>query len=442
MPITNAETMKETIIHNATILPVNEHMDVLPGGSICVKGNTIEEISPVRIEREGAEYVDAEGMTVMPGFVNTHTHLPMTLLRGYADDLPLHEWLTEHIFPAEARWMTPENVSVATRFAFVEMIKAGTTCFNDMYFFEEVIAREAKRAGIRCVVGESLIDFPTPSFHSVDEGLARAESLLQNWKGDTLVTPAVCAHSPYTCSCDTLLRAKQLAETYACPFQIHLSETAKEVADLLVCAGKRPADYLYSIGLLDSRTVCAHGVWLDDREIARLALCGSSVAHCPKSNLKLASGIADVNTYLSKGLNVALGTDGAASNNALDMVEEMRFAALLAKVRSDDPAALNARQALRMATINGARALGLGDVTGSLEPGKRADLLLVHLDASNTLPVHDPYSAIVYAMNSKNIRSVMIDGRWVMRDRILLTIDKADTIAAFKNQVSEILRRG
>lgn len=430
--------MKETIIYNATVIPVNERMDILPGGSIYIKGNTIQEISPVKIEREWVEYVDARGMVVMPGFVNTHTHLPMTLFRGYADDLALHEWFSDYIFPAEARWMTPENVAVAARFAFVEMIKSGTTCFNDMYFFEEVIAREAKKAGVRGVVGESIIDSPTPSFRTVDEGFARAEGILQEWKGDSLVTPSVCAHSPYTCSRDTLLRAKQLAETYACLFQIHLSETAKEVDDLLAAEGKRPAEWLYSLGLLDSRMVCAHGVWLDDREVGLLARSGSSVAHCPKSNLKLASGIANVAAYLRAGLNVSLGTDGAASNNTLDMVEEMRFAALLAKVRSDDPTALNARQALRMATIGGARAIGLGDIIGSLEPGKRADLLLVHLDASNTLPVYEPCSAIVYAMNSKNIRSVMIDGRWVMRDRQLLTIDKEETLAAMTALAAEV----
>ena len=413
-------------------------MDVFPGGSVHIKGNTIQEVSPVRLEREGAEYVDAQGMVVMPGFVNAHTHLPMVLLRGYADDLSLREWLNDHIFPAEARWMTPENVAVASRFALVEMIKSGTTCFNDMYFFEEVIAREAKRAGVRCVVGESVIDFPTPSFRTADEGIARTESILREWKGDSLVTPSVCAHSPYTCSRDTLLKAKQLAETYAATLQIHLSETAAEVDDLLARAGKRPAEWLYSLGLLNSRTVCAHGVWLDAKEVGLIGLCGSSVAHCPKSNLKLASGVADVATYLGRGLNVALGTDGAASNNALDMVEEMRFAALLAKVRTHDPAALNARQALRMATLNGAWALGLGDVTGSLEPGKRADLLLVHLDASNTLPVYDPYSAIVYAMNSKNIRSVMIDGRWVMRDRQLLTIDKDEATASLLRLSSQV----
>ena len=430
--------MKETVIYNATVIPVNGDMDVFPGGSVHIKGNTIQEVSPVRLEREGAEYVDAQGMVVMPGFVNAHTHLPMVLLRSYADDLSLREWLNDHIFPAEARWMTPENVAVASRFALVEMIKSGTTCFNDMYFFEEVIAREAKRAGVRCVVGESVSDFPTPSFRTADEGITRAESILREWKGDSLVTPSVCAHSPYTCSRDTLLKAKQLAETYAATLQIHLSETAAEVDDLLARAGKRPAEWLYSLGLLDSRTVCAHGVWLDAKEVGLLGLCGSSVVHCPKSNLKLASGVADVATYLGRGLNVALGTDGAASNNALDMVEEMRFAALLAKVRTHDPAALNARQALRMATLNGARALGLGDVTGSLEPGKRADLLLVHLDASNTLPVYDPYSAIVYAMNSKNIRSVMIDGRWVMRDRQLLTIDKDEATASLLRLSSQV----
>lgn len=430
--------MKKTVIYNATLVPMNEQMDVLPGGSLYIEGNTIREVAPSKIEREDAEYVDARGMVVMPGFVNTHTHLPMALLRGYADDLPLHRWLTDYIFPAEARWMTPENVAVATRFALIEMIKSGTTCFNDMYFFEEIIAREAKRAGVRGVVGESLIDFPTPSFRTLEEGIARTESILQEWKGDRLITPGVCAHSPYTCSRETLRQAKQLSETYNCLLQIHVSETRKEVDDLLASEGKRPVEYLYGLGLLDDRTVVAHGVWLNEREIDLMARCGTSVAHCPKSNLKLASGIADTDTYLRRGVNVSLGTDGAASNNTLDMVEEMRFAALLPKGVRRDPEAMNARQALRVATINGARAVGLGDITGSLEVGKRADLLLVHLDASNAMPIYDVYSALVYAMNSKNVRSSMIDGQWVMRDRVMLTIDKEETMEAVRRLAREI----
>lgn len=372
-------------------------------------------------------------MLVMPGFVNTHTHVPMTMLRGYADDLPLHTWLTEHIFPAEARLVTPENVRIATRLAFVEMIKSGTTCFNDMYFFEDVIADEARKAGIRGVMNESVIDFPTSSFKSVDEGLAISEKLIREWQGDPLIHPSVTVHAPYTCSKETLQKAKCLADRYATLLQIHVAETRKEVEDITARTGMPPAEYLYSIGLLDRNVIAAHCVWLNAREVRLMAECGTSIGHCPKSNLKLASGIADTDTYLKAGITVGIGTDGTASNNTLDMVEEMRFAALLPKAMHYDPEAVNAAQALRMATINGARALGLEDVTGSLEVGKSADLITVNIAASNMIPVYNDYSAVVYAMNSKNIRSSMVHGEWIMLDRVVLRIDKDEAIEDLKN---------
>ena len=372
-------------------------------------------------------------MLVMPGFVNTHTHVPMTMLRGYADDLPLHIWLTEHIFPAEAKLVTPENVRVATRLAFVEMIKSGTTCFNDMYFFEDVIADEAKKAGIRGVMNESVIDFPTASFKSVDEGLALSEKLIRQWQGDPIIHPSVTVHAPYTCSKETLQKAKRLADRYATLLQIHVAETRKEVEDITACTGMPPAEYLYSIGLLDRNVIAAHCVWLNAREVRLMAESGTSIGHCPKSNLKLASGIADTDAYLKAGITVGIGTDGTASNNTLDMVEEMRFAALLPKAVHYDPEAVNAARALRMATLNGACALGLGDVTGSLEVGKSADLITVNIAASNMIPVYNDYSAVVYAMNSKNIRSSMVHGEWIMLDRVVLRIDKDEAIEDLKN---------
>lgn len=417
----------EKLLTNARILTMNDRMEVIGNGYIRIEDGKITGIGPmekIKPEEMIPETEDMEGMWIMPGFVNTHTHVPMTMLRGYADDLPLHEWLTEHIFPAEARMVTPENVRIAARLAFVEMIKSGTTCFNDMYFYEDIIAEEAREAGIRGVMGESLIDFPTASFKSVDEGLALCEKLIRRWEGDPLIHPSVCAHAPYTCSKKTLLKAKRLADKYAALLQIHLAETRKEVEDITVRTGMPPAEYLYSIGLLDRNVIAAHCVWLNEREIGLMARSGTSVGHCPKSNLKLASGIADTDTYLKAGITVGIGTDGTASNNTLDMVEEMRFAALLPKAMHYDPQAVDARTALRMATIGGARALGLGDVTGSLEAGKSADLIVVNGAASNIVPVYDPYSAIVYAMNSKNVRSSMVTGRWIMHNRTVLHIDK------------------
>lgn len=427
--------MNRKIIHNAHIITMNSDMDIVPNGSLFIENGKIKCISEQRLELTDAEMTDAKGMFVLPGFINTHTHVPMTMLRGYADDLPLHEWLTEHIFPAEARLVTPENVRIASRLAFIEMIKSGTTCFNDMYFYEDVIAEEAKKAGLRGVMGESLIDFPTASFGNVGEGLHLAEQFICKWQGDPVIHPSVCVHAPYTCSRSTLQKTKQLADKYNTLLQIHVAETRKEVEDITAQTGMPPVEYLHSIGLLGQNVIAAHGVWLNPQEIEFMSRTGTAIAHCPKSNLKLASGIADTDTYLRAGITVSIGTDGTASNNTLDMVEEMRFAALLAKVVNYNPEAINARTALQMATINGAKALGLASLTGSLEPGKSADLIFIHANASNIVPVYDEYSAIVYAMNSKNIRSSMVNGEWLMKDRTLCHLDKESTINAINELV-------
>lgn len=430
--------MSKKIIYNAHIITMNANLDIIPNGSLLIENGKIREISGETIRDDDAEMTDAKGMYVMPGFINTHTHLPMTMLRGYADDLPLHEWLTDHIFPAEARWVNAENVRLATRLALIEMIKSGTTCFNDMYFFEDVIAEEARKAGIRGVMGESVIDFPTASFRTVDEGLAICEALIRKWQGDPIIHPSVCVHAPYTCSKETLIKTKRLADKYHTLLQIHVSETRKEVEDITAQTGMPPVEYLHSIGLLDRNVIAAHCVWLNEKEVELMATSGTSIGHCPKSNLKLASGIADTDTYAKAGINVSLGTDGTASNNTLDMVEEMRFAALLPKVVHYNPEAVNARAALQMATINGAKALGLDAITGSLEAGKSADLIFVHAASSNMIPVYDEYSAIVYAMNSKNVRSSMVNGEWIMKDRMLLHIDKEETLAAMERLASRV----
>ncbi len=424
--------MNKKIISNAHIITMNAGMEIIPNGSILIEGGQIKEIISGTLSAPEAEATDAHGMYILPGFVNTHNHLPMTMLRGYADDLPLHSWLTEHIFPAEARLVNEQNVRIATRLALVEMIKSGTTCFNDMYFFENAIAEEACKAGMRGVVGESLIDFPTASFKNLSEGIKLSEHLINKWQGNHLIHPSICVHAPYTCSAETLKKAKSLADKYGTLLQIHLSETRKEVEDIQASTGMRPAEYLYSLGLLDTNVIAAHCVWLKPEEIELLAKTHTSIGHCPKSNLKLSSGIAPIDTCLKAGINVGIGTDGTASNNSLDMVEEMRFAALLAKIVAYNPEAVNAKTALRMATIGGAQALGLEHITGSLEIGKSADLILIHADASNMQPIYDEYSAIVYAMNSKNIYSTMVHGEWLMQNRQLKTIDKDAAIEEIK----------
>ena len=428
--------MNSKTICNARILTMNDGMEVIKNGFIRIKNGKIEaigEMNTFQIQDTSECVEDMSGMLIMPGFVNTHTHVPMTLLRGYADDLPLHQWLTEYIFPAEARLITREHVRIATRLALVEMIKSGTTCFNDMYFFEDVIAEEAKHAGIRGVMNESLIDFPTASFKSVDEGLALSEELIRTWRGDAIIHPSVTVHAPYTCSKETLQKAKRLADKESALLQIHVAETRKEVEDIKAQTGMPPAEYLHSIGILDRNVIAAHCVWLNEKEVQLMAKTGTSIGHCPKSNLKLASGIADTDTYMKAGITVGIGTDGVASNNTLDMVEEMRFAALLPKSLHYNPEAVNAATALRMATINGTKALGLGERTGSLEAGKSADLIVVNLNASNIQPVYDEYSAVVYAMNSKNIRSSMVNGEWIMRNREVLHINKEHAIENLKS---------
>ena len=439
----------EKLIYNARIVTMNRSMEVIEKGYIRISQGKIKEIGAMEelgdgetrnIHPSGVAY-DAGGMWIIPGFVNTHTHVPMTMFRGYADDLPLHTWLTEYIFPAEAELVRPENVRIASRLAFLEMIKSGTTCFNDMYFYEDIIAEEAKKAGLRGVMNESVIDFPTASFRTVREGFEQTERLIRKWAGDPSIHPSVCVHAPYTCSQKTLQEAKKLADQYSALLQIHLAETRKEVKDITAEKGVSPAEYLYSIGLLDRNVIAAHCVWLNEKEVELLAETGTSIGHCPKSNLKLASGIADTDTYIKAGITVGLGTDGTASNNSLDMVEEMRFAALLPKVVHSDPEAVNAKMALRMATIEGARALGLGEITGSLEKGKRADLIIVHAEATNMVPQYDVYSAIVYAMNSKNIRSSMVEGEWIMRDRVVLHINKDETVEGIKRIATDMENR-
>ncbi len=424
--------MSGKIIRNACILTINDDMDVIRGGSILIENGQIKRICPGEIREENAEMIDAEGMFVMPGFINTHTHLPMTMLRGYADDLPLSVWLNKYIFPAEARMVTPENVTIATRLALIEMIQSGTVCFNDMYFFEDIIAEEAEKAGMRGVMNESLIDFETPSFRTVKEGLALSRRMIDKWKGHPTIHPSVVAHSPYTCSKETLLQAKELADKYETLLQIHIAETEKEVSDGIIQTGKPPAEYLHSIGLLDKNVIAAHCIWLNEKEKQLFAETGTKIAHCPKSNLKLGSGIADTHHYMQKGITVSIGTDGTASNNILDMVEEMRFAALLSKGMLRKPEAITAREAVRMVTINGAKALGLDKITGSLEPGKSADLIVIKADSINMIPVYDEFSAIVYALNSNNIIHAMVHGKWIMKNRNILHIDKEHTIHEIK----------
>ncbi len=417
-------TMTKHTYYNATIVTLNEAMQVIEKGYLTVEGDTITAIGEGEVHADG-EMIDCKGGILMPGFVNAHTHMPMTLYRGIADDLPLMEWLNEHIWPAEAKYTTEANVRIGARLGLAEMIKTGTTTFCDMYFFADAVAEETAKAGVRAVMGEGVMEFSNNSFSGSSAALAKAEAFIQKWQGHALIQPGAIFHATYTCKRETLEQVKAMADKYQVPLTTHISETEEEVENVTKDSGKNPAQYLKELGLLNAAMTGAHCVWLTEEDQQDFLQNGSSVAHCPSSNLKLGSGIAPIPAYLEKGINVALGTDGTASNNNLDMVEEMRLAALVHKGNTKNPTVVNDKQALRMATINGAKALGLDKITGSLEVGKKADFQLVEVENTFMTPIYDVYSALVYSMNSHNIDTVVVNGQVLMRNRELLTLDES-----------------
>lgn len=422
-----AQQPVDLLVENGLVVTMDAKGTVLERGSVAINNGAILAVGPAA-ELQGRYTagltIDAAGKLVMPGLVNTHTHAAMTLFRGLADDLPLDTWLTKHIWPAEANFITAETVRVGTNLALAEMIRSGTTTFNDMYFFLDVVAAAAKKAGVRAVVGEPVIDFPTPDSRTPQESLARIEKLAGTWKNDPLITISVAPHAPYTCSPGTLKAAKQLADTLGLPLQIHLSETRKEVRDVEARYGATPIEYLDNLGFFGGTVIAAHVVYPTAKEITVLAARKVGVAHNPESNMKLASGVAPVAEMRKAGVTVGLGTDGAASNNNLNMFEEMNTAAKLQKVVLLDPTVMSARDTVAMATSDGATVLGLGDRTGSLEPGKRGDLIVIDLHRPHLTPLYNVYSQLVYAVNGADVESVVVDGRVIMADRKLLTLDE------------------
>jgi 5-methylthioadenosine/S-adenosylhomocysteine deaminase len=400
---------------------------VLNPGAVAVQGTDIVAVGqPEDLRRSypQARTISVPGRVVMPGLVNTHTHLPMVMYRGLADDMALMDWLQRYIFPAEAKTVAPGFVRTGTRLAALEMIRSGTTTVTDMYYFEEEIARVVRAAGLRGVLGQTIIQFPSPDAKTPADGLARAKAFIAAFKGDPLITPAVAPHSAYLLDTETLLACRDLARGEGVPLLIHLAETETEVKAIREKQQASPVGYLDRIGFWAPVTVAAHGVWVSDEDIATVRQRGVGVAHNPESNMKLASGAAPVTKYLAAGVNVGLGTDGAASNNDLDMFEAMRQAALLQKLVTRDPKAVPARAALEMATIGGARVLGLDRRVGSLEVGKRADLIVVGMRAARQTPLYDPVSHLVYVTRGDDVESVMVNGRFLMRDRRVLTLDE------------------
>lgn len=419
------------MISNGLVLSMDEGMTVIKNGSIAVDKGEIIAVGPsgsMNEQYSGVRTIDAAGKLVMPGLVNTHTHAAMTLFRGLADDLPLDAWLTKHIWPAEAKFITPASVRTGVNLALAEMIRSGTTTFCDMYFFADETAQAAKNAGVRAVVGEAVLDFPTPDSKGPKESFVIIEKLAHRWKNDPLITIAVGTHSTYTCSPETLKLSKKLADSLGLPLTIHASETSKEVADQTAKYGLPPIEYLDRLGFFGGRVIVAHAVHPTAKEIRLMAEKRVGVAHNPVSNMKLASGVAPLSEMLQNGITVALGTDGAASNNTLNLFKEMNAAALLQKVTHLEPTAMSARDTVKAATIAGARVLGLEKRIGSLEKGKRADLIIIDLNRPHLVPMYDVYSELVYATSGADVETVLIDGRLVMHNRKLLTLNEENAI--------------
>jgi len=416
-------------IENGTILTMDSNNSVIEKGCVCIHGNTISYVGAHNENPfQTAKSIDAHGGLILPGLLNAHTHAAMSLFRGLADDLPLMDWLNNYIFPVESR-MDWEFVHVGTMLACAEMIMSGTTTFCDMYLFEEEVAKVARQAGMRCMVGEVLYDFPSPNYGSVDKGLEYTESLIKKWQDDPLVSIAVEPHSLFTCSPDLLIAANEMALKYDVPLIIHLAETLQELAEIKEKYDKSPIEQLRSLGVLGPRLIADHCVHLEKTDIQIMREHNVKIVHNPGSNMKLASGIAPVPDFLSQEITVGLGTDGCASNNNLDLFTEMDIAAKLHKVQTMDPTVLDAVTVLRMATIEGARVLGLEHITGSLETGKKADIIIIGTNKPHLTPMYNPFSHLVYAARGSDVDHVIINGQIVMEGRKLLTMDLKKTMA-------------
>lgn len=419
----------DLIISGGTIVTMDAGRRVITDGAVAVEKDNIVAVDTAgEIARQYAskQIINAAGKVVIPGLINTHTHIPMTLFRGIADDLDLQEWLTKYIFPAEAKNVSEDFVRVGTRLGLAEMIRGGTTTFCDMYYFEDAVADETSKAGMRGVLGETVIDFPVADNKTNAEAMTYAEKFINKWKNNPLITPALAPHAPYTVSTEHLQAIKKLSDKLNAPIVIHVAETQKEVDDSLAAKKLRPVEYLAKIGFLNDKVIAAHVVYANDAELDTLKNLGVGIAHNPQSNMKLASGVAPVPQMLKMDLPVGLGTDGAASNNDLDMWEEIDTAAKLHKVFSKDPKVVNAEQAFEMATIRGARALHLNKLIGSLEAGKRADIVVVDFDSLHQTPYYNVYSALVYSTKADDVRDVIVNGKVIMRDRRLITLNESD----------------
>lgn len=428
----------DILLTNGIVLTMDADYSIHMPGAVAITGNEIVATGPAN-EIEAAytadETVDCEGHAILPGLINAHTHVPMTLLRGLADDLRLDVWLMGYMMPTEREFVNPEFVTLGTRLACAEMISSGVTTFADMYYFEESVAQATAEAGMRAIAGQTVLKFPTPDAASYEDGLARARDFIEQWQDHDLIVPSVAPHAPYTSTEEMIRACTELAMEFDVPLQIHIAEMGQEQDNSQSQHGTTVVPWLDRFGMFEAKVLAAHCVHIDERDMRLMRRHGTGVAHCPTSNLKLASGIAPVTQMLTYGLNVGLGTDGPASNNDLDMVEEARLAAILAKTASNDPRSLPARQALALATRLGAQAVHMGDRIGSLEVGKRADVMVIDLATTHNRPkfrrdMEAVYSQIVYAAKSADVRHVLCNGAWLLRDKVHQTLDPAALVEA------------
>ncbi len=432
----------DTVIHNGLILTMNPAFEIIESGIIGINAGKIAFIgmeTPDSPVPEAKKRINANGSIVLPGLVNSHTHLPMTLFRGLADDLPLEPWLNEHIFPAEANHISPKSVRWATLLACCEMLLSGITTCCDGYFLEDHVASALQESCMRGVLAQGIIDFPAPGIPNPERNIEEAIRYVEKWnQASSLIKPSIFCHSPYTCSEKTLKNAKKAALEAGVLFQIHVSETLRERQDCIKQHRLSPVQYLEKLNLLDQKTLLVHAVWIDDIDLEVISKTGACIAHVPESNMKLASGIAPVPNILKAGITVGIGTDGCASNNTLDLFTTMDICAKLHKVHTLDPTTMDARTVLELATISGAKCIGLGDITGSLEIGKSADIIMVDIQKPHLTPIYSPVSHLVYAAKSSDVSDVWIAGKHVVKNRKIATLE-TDEIIEQVTKISQLI---
>ncbi|MEE8329097.1 MAG: amidohydrolase [Thermodesulfovibrionia bacterium] len=424
-------TKVDFILRADYLLTMEGDLSAIRDGAVAVTGKIITDIgtfADISGKYTSKKTLGGKGRVIFPGLINTHTHAAMVYFRGLADDLPLNEWLEKYIWPAETKWLSNEFVSDAVELACLEMLKAGITTYCDMYFYSDAVAGATEKAGMRAVLGAGILDSPTKFASTTDEYFENAERFINDWTGKETITPCIAPHATYTCGPEAFKRAVEVAERHDIPMHTHLSETKWELSEIKKRYGKTPVEYLDSTGFLNKRLNAAHCVWLTEREIEILAERKVGVSHCIESNLKLASGIAPVTKMLSAGVKLGLGTDGAASNNDLNILSEMSTAAKLHKAVSEDPTAVDSKTALLMATRWGAEVLGMEDKIGSIRPGKRADLVIANLESPHLTPIYDIYSVITYSMRPSDVETVVVNGKIVVDNSELVTMDESEII--------------